>query len=159
MAKASFNFAAHLSEYKAPGLLFLCTHFGVFLFCFFPSVSILLNHLFSSFFSSNCTIQFVSEIVSLSNSLGANFEQSKLLLKTKVANADKLLCPFHINSCYKDCRSMTCDSSFLVPIFFSNYSPNIFYNYSETSILVHFLLQDNHYIKTYVFYNQIQITQ
>lgn len=114
MAKASFNFAAHLSEYKAPGLLFLCTHFGVFLFCFFPSVSILLNHLFSS----NCTIQFVSEIVSLSNSLGANFEQSKLLLKTKVANADKLLCPFHINSCYKDCRSMTCDSSFLVPIFF-----------------------------------------
>lgn len=118
MAKASFNFAAHLSEYKAPGLLFLCTHFGVVLFCFFPSVSILLNHLFSSFFSSNCTIQFVSEIVSLSNSLGANFEQSKLLLKTKVANADKLLCPFHINSCYKDCRSMTCDSSFLVPIFF-----------------------------------------
>lgn len=91
---------------------------GFFLFCFFPSVSILLNHLFSSFFSSNCTIQFVSEIVSLSNSLGANFEQSKLLLKTKVANADKLLCPFHINSCYKDCRSMTCDSSFLVPIFF-----------------------------------------
>lgn len=91
---------------------------GFFCFVFFPSVSILLNHLFSSFFSSNCTIQFVSEIVSLSNSLGANFEQSKLLLKTKVANADKLLCPFHINSCYKDCRSMTCDSSFLVPIFF-----------------------------------------
>lgn len=116
-------------------------------FCFFVffSVSILLNHLFSSFLSSNCTIPFVSEIVSLSNNLGANFEQSKLLQKTKVANADKLLCPFHINSCYKDCRSMTCDSSFLVPIF-SNYSPNIFYNDSETSILAHFLLQNNHYI-------------
>lgn len=102
-----------------------CFYAHTFCFFVFFSVPILLNHLFSSFLSSNCTIQFVSEIVSLSNSLGANFEQSKLLLKTKVANADKLLCPFHINSCYKDCRSMTCDSSFLVPIF-SNYSPNIF---------------------------------
>lgn len=124
--------------------------FGVF-----SSVSILLNHLFSSFFSSNCTIQFVSEIVSLSNSMGANFEQSKLLLKTKVANADKLLCPFHINSCYKDCRSMTCDSSFLVPIFFPIIPQTFFITIQKHP----FLLQDNHYIKSNVYYNQIQITQ